>query len=48
MLILHINGEGIQASADGTPLDVQLGRQGAEARNLGLEYFYPLYNVVSN
>ena len=41
-------GEGIQASADGAPLDVQLGRRGAEAENLGPESFYPIYNVVSN
>ena len=28
MLIPHINGKGIQASADGKPLDIQLGRRG--------------------
>ena len=38
MLMPYINGKGIQASAVGTPLDVQLGRRGAEAKNLGPEF----------
>ena len=32
MLIPYVIGKGIQASAVGTPLDVQLGRRGAEAK----------------
>ena len=53
MLIPYINGKGIQASAVGTPLDVQLGRRGAEAKNLGPESSIPfimlyLTNSIAN
>ena len=53
MLIPHIHEEGIQASADGTPLDVQLGRREPEAKTLALNLLIPfimlyLTNSIAN